>query len=160
MLNYTAKHWKEIHMSLHSMKSVSAEFYGKIIVFYMVRMFYTVYWVHPGFLSLWQIQQSFLRYVGVAEATQWLPSGHDEDQSCRAGQVGTMRSIWAPEQAAGPSSAGFMQHYLQSLIHQVDGREEARLPDVIGPQRDLQLPQNFCRLLNPPAKLLQEKVFL
>lgn len=95
-------------------------------------------------------------YVGVAQATQWLPSGHDEDQSCRAGQVGTMRDIWAPQQAPGPGSASFMQDYLQSLICQVDGREEDRLPDVIRPQRDLQLPQNFGRLLNPPAKLLQE----
>lgn len=120
--------------------------------------FYTVYRVHPDFLSLWQIQQSFLRSVGVAEATQWLPSGHDEDQSCRAGQVGTMRAIWAPEQAPAPCSAGFMQHHLQSLIQREDGRDEDRLPDVICPQRDLQLPQNFCRLLNPPAELLQEKV--
>lgn len=51
-----------------------------------------------------------------------------------------------------------MEHYLQPLIDRVDGREKDQLPDVIGPQRDLQLPQNFCRLLNPSAKLLQEKV--
>lgn len=119
-------------------------------------VFYTVYWVHPGFLSLWQIQQSFLRYVGVAEATQWLPSGHDEDQSCRAGQVGTMRAIWAPEPAPGPP---VQQRYLQPLVHRVDGGDEDGLPDVVCPQRDLQFPQNLCGLLNPPAKLLQRERF-
>lgn len=96
------------------------------ISFFIGRMweFYVVYWVHPGFLSLWHIQQSFLRYVGVAEATQWLPSGHDEDQSCRAGQVRTMRDIWAPEQAPGPCPTGFMQHDLQHLLRWGNGRED------------------------------------
>lgn len=72
----------------------------------------------------WHIQQSFLRYVGVVGATQWLPSGHDEDQSCRAGQVRTMRDSWAPGQAPGPCPTGFTQHKLHNLICRANGRED------------------------------------
>lgn len=35
--------------------------------------------------------------------------------------------------------------------------EEDKSPNVIGPQRYLQFPQNFGRFLNPPAEFLQRE---
>lgn len=132
----------------------------------------------PDFLSLWHTQQSFLLNA-PGEWTRQHNGNHLGIMSCGAWQVGPLVGIWAPEScgsvlqrhcysSSGSSSgseggqrgrsshkAGRQQWFRHSVQTALDA---CRLPDVVCPQRDLQLPQDFGRFLHPPAKLLQEEL--
>lgn len=133
----------------------------------------------PDFLSLWHTQQSFL-LDATGEWTRQhngyhlgIMSSGSMKWSCRAWQVGTMGDIWAPERALGlcrshegtegtdlykkkGGGGGTITSFLNFACSQIVLGADW-LPNVVCPQRDLQLPQDFGRFLHPPAKLLQQR---
>lgn len=70
------------------------------------------------------------------------------------GHLGTRElRLYAPVAAARDTKAGRQQCFRNSIQTVSD---VCQLPDMVCPQRDLQLPQDFGRFLHPPAKLLQK----
>lgn len=101
---------------------------------------------------------------GVDEAAQWQPSGHYELQrlagGTSGGHLGTRELRLCAAAAAVRDTKGITLRTKQedndvSCDSMQTVCDACRLPDVVCPQRDLQLPQDFGRFLHPPAKLLR-----